>query len=135
MNIPSYTSDTNATGRFIYVAYQESHLPWAYGGEYDQFSVFIRKIVQAWLGLGIHLSFVFDGNTFACVLLTLTDAIQQDPKKLSNSRPLYLAWHQRKFTIANSSFAPLVPPERHQDFLGRPASYHPWSILHAQRLC
>jgi hypothetical protein len=125
VNIPPYTFDTDATGRFIYVAYQESHLPWAYGGEYDQFSVFIRETVQAWLGLGIHLSFVFDGNTFAGVLLILIDASQQVLKKLSNSRPLYLAWPQRKFTIANSSFAPPVPPELHHDFSGRPASYHP----------
>ena len=48
--------------RFIYHAYKQAHLPWAYGGEYDQFSEVIQKIVYAWLGLGIHLSFVFDGR-------------------------------------------------------------------------
>ena len=50
------------------MSYQESRLPWVYGGEYDRFSVFIKKIVQAWLGLDIHLSFVFDGEPLTDVL-------------------------------------------------------------------
>ncbi|KIM30627.1 hypothetical protein M408DRAFT_288582 [Serendipita vermifera MAFF 305830] len=58
-NSPS--SETPALGSFIYHAYQQAHVPWVYGGEYDQFSVVIQNIVHAWLGLGMHLSFVFDG--------------------------------------------------------------------------
>ncbi|KAJ3829644.1 hypothetical protein F5878DRAFT_552474 [Lentinula raphanica] len=36
-------------------------LPWVYGGEYPQLARLITTVVQAWLNVGVRLSFVFDG--------------------------------------------------------------------------
>ncbi|KAF9447186.1 PIN domain-like protein [Macrolepiota fuliginosa MF-IS2] len=46
---------------FIYNLYQESKLPWVYGGEYPEFSLLIARVVQAWIQLGLKIYFVFDG--------------------------------------------------------------------------
>lgn len=47
---------------FIYTLHHASHIPWVYGGEYDQFSAAVRRTVEKWLNMGVNLSFVFDGN-------------------------------------------------------------------------
>ncbi|KAI0090504.1 hypothetical protein BDY19DRAFT_984271 [Irpex rosettiformis] len=46
---------------FIYEVLSLLDLPWVYGGEYAQFSSTVKRIVQAWLRLGLKLYFVFDG--------------------------------------------------------------------------
>jgi hypothetical protein len=48
---------------FIYMLYQGSHIPWVYGGEYDQFAAAIRHTVGTWIKF-VNLSFVFDGTLF-----------------------------------------------------------------------
>lgn len=52
-----------ATIRFIYEVLAWAGLPWVYGGEYDQFSEIVTKIVKAWLSVGLRLYFVFDGTS------------------------------------------------------------------------
>ncbi|KXN85312.1 hypothetical protein AN958_11412 [Leucoagaricus sp. SymC.cos] len=46
---------------FIYHLYQDSRLPWVYGGEYPEFSRVVTQIVEVWIGLGLKIYFVFDG--------------------------------------------------------------------------
>jgi len=48
---------------FIYTLHQSSHIPWVYGGEYDQFAAAIRHTVGTWVKF-MDLSFVFDGTLF-----------------------------------------------------------------------
>jgi hypothetical protein len=46
---------------FIYKLVYDSFLPWVYGGEYALFSGAVRRVVDAWLQLGLEPHFVFDG--------------------------------------------------------------------------
>ncbi|KAI0036170.1 hypothetical protein K488DRAFT_76193 [Vararia minispora EC-137] len=46
---------------FIYRLYDESHLPWAFGGEYQEFYELVLKVVRAWTVVGLKPHFVFDG--------------------------------------------------------------------------
>ncbi|KAH9946438.1 PIN domain-like protein [Amylocystis lapponica] len=46
---------------FIYELSAASDLPWAYGGEYPVLAALIRRVVQAWIDVGLSLHFVFDG--------------------------------------------------------------------------
>ncbi|KAK2463159.1 hypothetical protein APHAL10511_004814 [Amanita phalloides] len=46
---------------FIYKLYQDSNLPWVYGGEYAEFSDLVARTVQAWIDIGFEVYFVFDG--------------------------------------------------------------------------
>ncbi|KIP11257.1 hypothetical protein PHLGIDRAFT_83689 [Phlebiopsis gigantea 11061_1 CR5-6] len=46
---------------FIYEVISWAGLPWVYGGEYDQFSEIVARVVKSWLGVGLRLYFVFDG--------------------------------------------------------------------------
>ncbi|KAE9403311.1 hypothetical protein BT96DRAFT_990352 [Gymnopus androsaceus JB14] len=46
---------------FIFELAFKSSLPWVYGGEYPDFARLITSVVQAWLAVGVKLSFVFDG--------------------------------------------------------------------------
>lgn len=56
---------------FIYSLYQDSKLPWVYGGEYPQFSDLITETVKAWIRLGLKIYFVFDGQSFKLVASTI----------------------------------------------------------------
>ncbi|EJD02205.1 PIN domain-like protein [Fomitiporia mediterranea MF3/22] len=47
---------------FIYKLFEDSGLPWVYGGEYDVFSELIVKVVKAWLAVRLRPIFVFDGS-------------------------------------------------------------------------
>ncbi|KAJ4471611.1 hypothetical protein J3R30DRAFT_1809618 [Lentinula aciculospora] len=47
-------------------------LPWVYGGEYTHFAQLITNVVHAWLGVGVKLSFVFDGPAPEIKFRTLT---------------------------------------------------------------
>ncbi|KAG7091037.1 hypothetical protein E1B28_010097 [Marasmius oreades] len=46
---------------FIYELQLKSGLPWVYGGEYVDFVLLVTTVVQAWIDVGIRVSFVFDG--------------------------------------------------------------------------
>ncbi|CAK5282415.1 unnamed protein product [Mycena citricolor] len=46
---------------FIYDLYRSSGLPWVYGGEYAAFGRLVRTVVEAWVRVGLEVSFVFDG--------------------------------------------------------------------------
>ncbi|KAH7921099.1 PIN domain-like protein [Leucogyrophana mollusca] len=46
---------------FIYELYEQSRLPWVYGGEYRAFSESVESVVRAWIAVGLHVYFVFDG--------------------------------------------------------------------------
>ncbi|KAG2366740.1 hypothetical protein BDR07DRAFT_445847 [Suillus spraguei] len=45
---------------FIYELYEESKLPWVYGGEYKAFSSCVEGVVKAWMAVGLRVYFVFD---------------------------------------------------------------------------
>ncbi|KAG0699356.1 hypothetical protein DFH29DRAFT_877350 [Suillus ampliporus] len=47
---------------FIYELYEESKLPWVYGGEYKAFSACVEGVVKAWMAVGLRIYFVFDGS-------------------------------------------------------------------------
>lgn len=49
--------------RFIYEVYEQSRLPWVYGGEYEAFGRCIVQVVEAWIAIGLRVYFVFDGGT------------------------------------------------------------------------
>ena len=51
------------TCRFIYALYFDSHLPWVYGGEYVDFSRYVRSVVEAWIRVSLKVYFVFDGES------------------------------------------------------------------------
>ncbi|KAG8221328.1 hypothetical protein J3R82DRAFT_1496 [Butyriboletus roseoflavus] len=46
---------------FIFEVYEQSRLPWVYGGEYAAFSRRVVQVVEAWIAVGLHVYFVFDG--------------------------------------------------------------------------
>ncbi|KAJ3574538.1 hypothetical protein NP233_g1704 [Leucocoprinus birnbaumii] len=46
---------------FIYQLYQDSKLPWVYGGENPDFARVISQVVEAWTRLRLKIYFVFDG--------------------------------------------------------------------------
>ncbi|KAI0343396.1 PIN domain-like protein [Trametopsis cervina] len=46
---------------FIYEIVALNDQPWVYGGEYREFSAAIEEVIRAWLAVGLHLYFVFDG--------------------------------------------------------------------------
>lgn len=48
-------------GRFIYEVYQQSQLPWVYGGEYADFKRHVEQVVLSWIAVGFKVYFVFDG--------------------------------------------------------------------------
>ncbi|CAE6500349.1 unnamed protein product [Rhizoctonia solani] len=45
----------------IYALYNDSGLPWAYGGEYENFATLVKNLVHAWIAVGFEPYFVFDG--------------------------------------------------------------------------
>ncbi|KAG5220583.1 Protein asteroid [Salix suchowensis] len=49
--------------RFIYALYFDSRLPWVYGGEYAEFSELVKRVVKAWISIGLRVHFVFDGQS------------------------------------------------------------------------
>lgn len=49
--------------RFIYEVYEQSRLPWVYGGEYEAFARCVVQVVEAWIAVGLKVYFVFDGGT------------------------------------------------------------------------
>lgn len=69
------------TSRFIYQLYEESKLPWVYGGEYEGFSECVGGVVKAWMAVGLRVYFVFDG-TFLCIVLIVATSDPSSAKVL-----------------------------------------------------
>ncbi|KAH0829199.1 hypothetical protein J3R83DRAFT_2748 [Lanmaoa asiatica] len=46
---------------FIFEVYEQSRLPWVYGGEYEAFARCVVQVVEAWIAVGLKVYFVFDG--------------------------------------------------------------------------
>ncbi|KAG1740880.1 uncharacterized protein EDB91DRAFT_1052940 [Suillus paluster] len=66
IDFPSSLNDVNSIvvdgWSFIYELYEESKLPWVYGGEYKAFSACVEGVVKAWMAVGLKVYFVFDGS-------------------------------------------------------------------------
>ncbi|KAF8740324.1 PIN domain-like protein, partial [Rhizoctonia solani] len=45
----------------IFALYNDSGLPWAYGGEYEGFATLVKNLASAWIAVGLEPYFVFDG--------------------------------------------------------------------------
>ncbi|CAE6514211.1 unnamed protein product [Rhizoctonia solani] len=45
----------------IFALYNDSGLPWVYGGEYESFATLVKNLVNAWIAVGFEPYFVFDG--------------------------------------------------------------------------
>ncbi|KAG8691424.1 hypothetical protein FRC11_004058 [Ceratobasidium sp. 423] len=45
----------------IFALYNDSGLPWAYGGEYEKFAALVKNLATAWIAVGFEPYFVFDG--------------------------------------------------------------------------
>ncbi|KAI0827841.1 hypothetical protein BC628DRAFT_1409424 [Trametes gibbosa] len=63
---------------FLYEVIYCADLPWVFGGEYPQLSYLIRRIVHAWVEVGIHLHFVFDGPYPTLKFPTLVSRISRN---------------------------------------------------------
>ncbi|KAI0783009.1 PIN domain-like protein [Abortiporus biennis] len=63
---------------FVYVVDELTNLPWVYGGENTQYSTIIRRVVEAWLAIGIKLHFVFDGPFPKAKFPTVISRINQN---------------------------------------------------------
>jgi hypothetical protein len=61
--------------------YYSPRIPWVYGGEYDQFAAVIKWTVEAWLRLGINLSFVFDGEEGYSLVLSQRRIPERDSRR------------------------------------------------------
>jgi len=62
---PTRMTWSRLTGRpssFIYDLYNSNNLPWVYGGEYAEFTRLVKTVVEAWIKVGLQVSFVFDGE-------------------------------------------------------------------------
>ncbi|CUA67065.1 hypothetical protein RSOLAG22IIIB_02983 [Rhizoctonia solani] len=63
----SHTSDTGIRPlvvdgwSLIFALYNDSGLPWVYGGEYESFATLVKNLVNAWIVVGFEPYFVFDG--------------------------------------------------------------------------
>jgi hypothetical protein len=60
--------------RFIYDLYRSSSLPWVYGGQYAAFAQVVTTVVNAWVGIGLDVAFVFDG---ACPSLKFSTQVSR----------------------------------------------------------
>ncbi|KIY50291.1 PIN domain-like protein, partial [Fistulina hepatica ATCC 64428] len=85
---------------FIYYLYQTSHLPWVYGGEYNEFCRVVSTVVRGWLSIHLVVHFVFDGTTPELKFPTVVDRITRTnvqssllffrTSAASRSKPLFL---------------------------------------------
>ncbi|KAF9243114.1 hypothetical protein BU15DRAFT_86527 [Melanogaster broomeanus] len=62
---------------FIYQLYEQSRLPWVYGGEYKAFAQRVEQVVKAWITVGLKVYFVFDGPTPELKIPTLTSRLNR----------------------------------------------------------
>ncbi|PVG02518.1 hypothetical protein CPB86DRAFT_870366 [Serendipita vermifera] len=92
---------------FIYMWYYSSRLPWVYGGEYDQFAAVVRWTVEAWLSLGINLSFVFDG---AQEPLKFQTKIKRLTENVHHSALFFRTSHATRMTPRFLNETRILPP-------------------------
>ncbi|KAF9228367.1 PIN domain-like protein [Gyrodon lividus] len=62
---------------FIYQLYEQSRLPWVYGGEYKAFSQCVEQVVKAWVAIGLEVYFVFDGSAPELKIPTLISRLNR----------------------------------------------------------
>jgi hypothetical protein len=74
--------------RFIYELYEESKLPWVYGGEYKAFSACVESVVKAWMAVGLRVYFVFDGMSLCLFIVAhLSDPLKRFCPRTEDSNP------------------------------------------------
>ncbi|KZT53081.1 hypothetical protein CALCODRAFT_520307 [Calocera cornea HHB12733] len=66
----------------IYAVYRGAQLPWVYGGEYAAFEQAVRRLVNAWRGVGLEPVVVFDGPTPQAKFPTVEKRVDQHRKDL-----------------------------------------------------
>ena len=102
--------DSCSYDRFIHTLFHHSRLPWAFGGEYDQFASLIERTVDAWLSIGIEPAFVFDGEPFPLSGERTNEQIHKYSSEVLPNRssfPLRSRGKRlRTYTTASSSSAP-----------------------------
>ncbi|KIK81542.1 hypothetical protein PAXRUDRAFT_832773 [Paxillus rubicundulus Ve08.2h10] len=62
---------------FIYQLYEQSRLPWVYGGEYKAFAQYVEQVVRAWVAIGLEVYFVFDGPSPELKIPTLISRLNR----------------------------------------------------------
>ncbi|KIM63871.1 hypothetical protein SCLCIDRAFT_1213658 [Scleroderma citrinum Foug A] len=62
---------------FIYEIYQQSQLPWVYGGEYAGFKRHVEQVVLSWIAVGLKVYFVFDGPSPELKIPTLISRLNR----------------------------------------------------------
>ncbi|KAF8551983.1 PIN domain-like protein [Imleria badia] len=63
---------------FIFEIYQQSRLPWVYGGEYEAFARCVVQVVKAWIAVGLKVYFVFDGASPSLKIPTLISRLNRN---------------------------------------------------------
>ncbi|KEP48114.1 XPG domain protein [Rhizoctonia solani 123E] len=66
----------------IYALYYDSGLPWVYGGEYENFAILVKNLVNAWIAVGFEPFFVFDGPV---PLLKTSTTLKQYAQSIKNA--------------------------------------------------
>ncbi|KIJ15475.1 hypothetical protein PAXINDRAFT_99360 [Paxillus involutus ATCC 200175] len=62
---------------FIYQLYEQSRLPWVYGGEYKAFAQWVEQVAKAWVAIGLQVYFVFDGPSPELKIPTLISRLNR----------------------------------------------------------
>ncbi|KAF8839419.1 hypothetical protein BDN67DRAFT_1003712 [Paxillus ammoniavirescens] len=62
---------------FIYQLYEQSRLPWVYGGEYKAFAQCVEQVAKAWVAIGLQVYFVFDGPSPELKIPTLISRLNR----------------------------------------------------------
>ncbi|OAX43691.1 PIN domain-like protein [Rhizopogon vinicolor AM-OR11-026] len=102
---------------FIYELYEQSKLPWVYGGEYDAFSACVGGVVKAWIAVGLRVYFVFDGSAPELKFPTLVNRLNHSIIERS------------LLFFRTSAASRLTPRFLHETRMIPPLAYH--ACLHA----
>jgi hypothetical protein len=93
---------------FIYELHNQSRLPWAYGGEQNEFRDLVTRIVRAWISVGLSPCVVFDGPYHRSKFATSTIRVEQ-----SAIRPSTLFFRTSRLSRATPRFLrenSILPP-------------------------
>ncbi|KAG2153333.1 hypothetical protein DEU56DRAFT_480153 [Suillus clintonianus] len=104
---------------FIYELYEESKLPWVYGGEYQSFAGCVEGVVKAWMAVGLRVYFVFDGSAPELKIPTLISRLNRSIVERS------------LLFFRTSEIARSTPRFLHETRMIPPLAYH--ACLHALR--
>ena len=99
---------------FIYDLYNNSNLPWVYGGEYFEFMNLAKTVVQAWIKVGLQVYFVFDGMWILKLYASTTPHLESEIQvhaRISSSQLLYRASASLVSSLLIFSFAHLPPQD------------------------